>query len=171
MDNIIWKAITKSGQMICQNQNDKYNNFINYDHSQWLCFTLFNKSNNANYGIDLVKGCFLFNGLTFQPAVQNGVYDIPCVPNGVFNFGKTLFWYNQFMSQLNTNNTQNKLLNVYAGYTVQLNHDACINNKIGKLKLARPCLKINAQNNVVSFSTSYLFQYVDQNGKSIKVQG
>lgn len=171
MDNVIWKAITKSGQLICQSENGKYNNFMDYDRSQWICFTLFNKTNNANYGIDLLKGCFLFNGLAVQPAIQNGVYDCPCVPSADFNFGKTLFWYNQFLSQLNTNNTENKCVNVFAGYTVQLNADACINNKSGKILLARPCLKLNTITNMVSFSTSYLFEYTDQNGNKVKVQG
>lgn len=171
MNNIIWKAITKSGQLISQCEGQKYCNFMDYDHSDWMCFTLFNKANNANYGIDLIRGCFLFNGLAIQPAIQSGVYDVPCVPKQRFNYGKTLFWYNEFMAQLNTGDTQNKCINVFAGYTVQLDHEICINNKIGKIKIARPCLKIDAVNNMVSFSTSYVFQYVDQNGNVKKVQG
>lgn len=171
MDNIIWKAITKKGQLISQVENNKYNNFTNYDHSQWVCFTLFNKNNNSNYGIDLVKGYFLFNGLTFMPAIQDGVYDVPCISSAKFEYGKTLFWYNEFLTQLNTSNNQNQLLNVFAGYTIQLNCPATINKKQGFVKLARPCLKINNQTNMVTFSTSYVFEYKDIDGKIVRVQG
>ena len=170
MENIIWKAVTKKGQLICQQNDGKYNNFMDYDRSQWMHFTLFNKKNNANYGIDLLKGCFLFNGLPMQPAIQNGVYDIPIIAKQPFNYGKTLFWYNQFMAQLNTNTNQNKCLNVFAGYSINVDIDTVINNKHGKVKIVRPCIKINTITNMASFSTSYLFEYV-QGEKIIKVQG
>lgn len=171
MDNIIWKAITKKGQMICQQEQGKYNNFLDYDHQQWICFTLFNKTNNLNYGIDLIRGCFLFNGVAVHPSIQNNIYDVPCIPKQRFNYGKTLFWYNQFLSQLNTNTTENKCINVFIGYTVQLDSNITINKRDGIIKLARPCLKLNTITNMVSFSTSYVFQYVDQQGNKIKVQG
>ena len=171
MNKIIWKAITKTGQLKLQQNNGIYTNFMDLDRQTLISFNLFNKSNNANYGIDLMSGYFMFNGMSVMPAIQNGVYDVPCMPKERFDYRKTLFWYKQFTAGLNTANTATQCINVFAGYTVQLDQQAVINNKVGRIILARPCIKINAKNNLCSLSVSYVFEYKDENGNIIKVQG
>jgi hypothetical protein len=49
---------------------------------------------------------------------------------------------------------------VFAGYSINVDIDTVINNKQGKVKIVRPCIKINTITNMASFSTSYLFEYV-----------
>ena len=172
MDNFCWKAITNKGELIQQFSTDgSYVDFTKVDKKDWICFNIFNNKNNMSYGIDLLNGSFIFNGVNIIPAVQSGIFDIPCIPNWRFNYNETLFWYNQFLSQLNSCNSTTKCVNVFIGYKLPLNADFSLQQKTGKIVMVRPMLKLNALNNSVTFSTSYVFQYTDQNGQKKQIKG
>lgn len=168
MNSVIWKALKRDGSSICEEQNGKYNNFLQVDKKDWIYFSICNKKNNANYSIDLISGTFMFNGIPIIPAIQNDVYDIPCINRG-FQYCSTLFWYNEFVAYQETGQTTCQ--NVYIGYVVELNIQGIRNNYKGKYLKARPMLKLNTTNNMVSFSTSYSFQYTDQQNNIKKIIG
>ena len=167
MKNIYWQAITPNG--VVQELN---NDFRKINKDDWVLFGVNNKNNNSNYSIDLKSGCFVLNGVNIMPAIQNGVYDIPCVPQQQFDYTKTLFWYNQLISQFNIAKNDTYCQNVYIGYEVTLKKPFIWKKQYqGYITLARPMLKINAINNSVSFSTAYIFQYKDQDGNIKKIVG
>lgn len=171
MNNVFWQAITPN-KVILQQENGKYNNFTTIDKKDWLIFNIINKQNNNAYGIDLKTGHFIYNGINVQPAIQSGVYDIPCIPQEEFDYTKTLFWYNQMISEFNTLNSKSFCQSVYIGYQVKLKKPFVWRKKYsGFITLARPMLKLNLVDNCVSFSTAYIFEYVDQEGKTQKIVG
>ena len=173
MNNVIWKALTKRGFTVFQEQpqTGKYNLFTDMDKQDWIMFSIYNKTNNATYGINLKNGSFLINGASLMPSVQNTPYDIPCIPKQRFDYTTTLFWYNEIMEQPTNPHNKPECLNVYIGYKIPMNVQCSVDGVHGgKLIQARPMLKLNLKNNMASLSTSYKFQY-GCDGKLIVVKG
>ena len=164
MQNIIWEAITKDGQVIKQEQNGKYIDFTSLDKQQLICFSLFNKNNNCNYMINLKTGQFVFNGVSFSPAFQKGQLALNIITNQNYCYAKNLFWYNQMNCDFNLiskRSTEPQYVNTFAGYFVRFNYPIELNGKKGQIVFARPMIKIQKNNNKVSFSTSFTFKYIE----------
>lgn len=164
MQNLVWKAITKQGKLLSQQQNGNYFDFCNLNKQELICFTVFNKNNNSNYMINLKTGQFVFNGIPFTPSIQINDLDYDFLQNIKIDIAKNLFWYNQMSCDFNVltlKNTNISCTNTYFGYKVDLDLDYTLNNIQGKIISSRPMIKIQNNNNKVTFSNKLTFKYFE----------
>lgn len=171
MDSVLWKAIDKNGNVFVQQEGDKYNNFTDLKKQQLICFSLFNKNNNCNYMINLKTGQFIFNGISFSPSIQNEQLDLDIICNHNLNYAKNLFWYNEMncdFNMLSRSYSDSKCVNTFMGYSVLLNIPKIIDGKNGIISKARPMIKIQRNNNKVTFSNCITFKYLDESSNSYK---
>lgn len=162
MQNLLWKAVLKNGQIVCQEKDGQYFDFTELDKNNLMCFGVTNSNNNSNYTINLITGQFLFNGISLSPSIQYNGFDIDCITGKKLNYSKGLFWYNQLSSQFNAISgisSDVQIHSTFFGYQVFLQLPYTFNNIVGTITLARPMIKIQRNNNKVTFSNQFIFEY------------
>ena len=55
MQNLLWKAVLKNGQIVCQEKDGQYFDFTELDKNNLMCFGVTNSNNNSNYTIKCKK--------------------------------------------------------------------------------------------------------------------
>lgn len=157
MNDILWKVMYKDGTIVQEQQdNGKYNLFTKLNKENIIYFFITNKKNNITYSINLKNGDLLVNGVIINQSIQIDKKNEKIKPLNQLN--KSLFWYNQCISQIGSNNIE--FANVFFGYNAQVNIPYNYKQLIGRISKIKLLCSINSNNNSFSISLTKTFNYI-----------